>query len=71
MPAGYKHPQTPLRLGIDCQPFYIPKCANQRCKAPLSDPDGNPRWDIIHGQFVCLRGCVKVRASAARKAVLT
>jgi hypothetical protein len=58
-PAGHTRPQTPLRLGVDCQPFYIPKCANRRCRAPLSDSDGNPRWDIINGLFVCLRGCVQ------------
>lgn len=38
------------------RPFVAPPCA--RCKAPLIDADGNPRWDI-QGQltFVCLGGC--------------
>jgi hypothetical protein len=49
--------QRPLRLGVDCQPFYIPKCANRRCREPLSDSAGNPRWDLIDGRFVCLGGC--------------
>jgi len=61
----------PLRLGIDCQPFYIPLCANRVCKAPLADAAGNPRWDLLEGRFVCLGGCTVVRATTARKAVLT
>jgi hypothetical protein len=63
-PAGIKarrSGQRPLRLGIDCQPFYIPKCANQACKAPLANSAGNPRWDLLEGRFVCLGMCRQVR----------
>lgn len=67
-PAGLKAAragQPPLRLGVDCQPFYIPKCANRGCRAPLSDTVGNPRWDIISGWFVCLGGCMTARPGRA------
>jgi hypothetical protein len=63
-PAGLKAAragQEPLRLGIDCQPFYIPKCANRACRAPLADAAGNPRWDILEDRFVCLGSCMTVR----------
>lgn len=51
----------PLRLGIDVQPFYIPRCTNTACRAPLSDSAGNPRWDLLEGRFVCLGVCLAVR----------
>lgn len=38
------------------RPFVPPPCA--RCKAPLMDAKGNPRWDVIGRlTFVCLGGC--------------
>lgn len=47
------------------RPFVAPPCA--RCKAPLMDADGNPRWDVIGRlTFVCLGGCP--RRSVRRKA---
>jgi hypothetical protein len=48
------------------RPFVPPPCA--RCKAPLQDAAGNPRWDI-QGQltFVCLGGC---RPAPSRRSVL-
>lgn len=69
--AGWKDPKPKLRLGIDCQPFYLPRCENRRCRAVLADAEGNPRWDLLEGRFVCLGGCTEARASATRKAALT
>lgn len=38
------------------RPFVAPPCA--RCKTPLMDAAGNPRWDVIGRlTFVCLGGC--------------
>lgn len=59
--AGVKTRDLPIRLGIDCHPFYIPRCANRRCRAPLADADGNPRWDVLEGRFVCLDTCRTTR----------
>lgn len=39
------------------RPFQIPRCANAGCRAPLADSAGEPRWDLLEGRFVCLRGC--------------
>lgn len=70
--AGLKTRDKPLRVGVDCRPFHIFRCQNQGCRAPLCDTDGNPRWDLLEGRFVCLQGCrMPQRPGAARKAVLS
>lgn len=53
--AGWKTHERPIRLGIDCQPFAIPRCA--QCREPLADAQGNPRWDLLEERFVCLGHC--------------
>ena len=44
---------TAAALGI--RPFNGIQCAH--CKAGLHDRIGNPRWDVVAGQFVCVGGC--------------
>lgn len=67
--AGWKTRGQEIQVGIDCKPFQIPRCA--RCLSPLADSDGNPRWDLLEGRFVCLGACTVRRASSARKAELS
>jgi hypothetical protein len=48
--------QDIARAVASARPFYIPPCS--RCRAPLGDSKGNPRWDIVGRlKFVCLGGC--------------
>lgn len=44
---------TARDLGI--KPFGRVRC--QRCRAGLHDSAGNPRWEILDGQFVCPERC--------------
>lgn len=69
--AGWKTRGEEVRVGIDCKPFQIPRCTNTACRAPLADEQGNPRWDLLEGRFVCLGACKPKRAAAARKAALS
>jgi hypothetical protein len=66
-PRGLRSAKLARVTAVDAptRPFVPPPCA--RCKAPLVDADGNPRWDIT-GQltFVCLGGCAPVLAGSRR-----
>jgi hypothetical protein len=66
-PAGLKAAHAgnvaPIRVGVNCKAFYSPPC--WRCRRILEDSDGNPRWDIIGGRFICPGGCTRPVRKAA------
>lgn len=62
-------PMRRFRAGNDLadafgvRPFVAPGCA--RCRAPLADEHGNPRWEVVGKlTFVCLGGCRPARKAA-------